>query len=96
MRGTVEGEAEGALEGLEMGTELGVDEETEGEEILDRVDGVTEALTSALSSRGSCPMAWRARFTLLSSSSWLRKAERSGNWGSLWPIVSSALPLSDP
>lgn len=92
----VEGAAKGAGEGLAKGTDMGSEEETEDEEMLEGVNGVTEALTSALSSRDSCPMAWRARFTLLSNSSWLRKAERSGNWGSLWPAESSALPLSDP
>lgn len=64
--------------------------------MLEGVEDMTESLTSALSSRDSCPMAWQARFTLSSSSSWLRKAERSGNWGSLQPPESSALPLSDP
>lgn len=94
VKGTVEGSAKGAGERLVKGTEGGVEEEAE--EMLEAADGVTEALTSALSSRDSCPMACRARLTLLSSSSWLRKADRSGDWGSLWPPESSAFPLSDP
>lgn len=88
MKDTVEGPTKGAGEGLASGTGGDAGEETETAEVL---EGVTEDLTSPLSSWGSCPMAWRARFTLLSSSSWLRKADRSGSWGSL-----SALPLSDP
>lgn len=94
VKGTVEGAAKGAGEGLAKGAAGGVEEEAE--EMLEGAEGVTEALTSALSSRGSCPMAWQARLTLLSSSSWLRKADRSGNWGSLWLTESSVFPLSDP
>ena len=100
VKDTVEGAAKGAGHPspapLAKGTDGGSEEETEAEETLAGVNGATEALTSALSSRDSCPMAWRARFTLLSSSSWLRKAERSGNWGSLWPTESSVLPLREP
>ena len=65
----------GAAEWLANGTPRG-SEEAENEQLLDGVDGVTEVLAP-------CPMAWRARFTLLSSSSWLRKADRSGKWTSL-------------
>ena len=53
-------------------------------------------LSTAFSSRDLCPMAWHARLTLLSSSSWLRKADRSGPWGSSRDSGSSALPLRPP
>lgn len=79
----------GGTEWLANRTDGGSDE-AEDEWVLDRAAGVTVALTSALS---SCPMACRARFTLLSSSSWLRKAERSGKWTSPWPMWSFALPF---
>lgn len=67
------------IEGGAMGTEWLENNAPEAKGEMLEVTEVTEALASDLSSLGSCPMAWRARLTLLSSSSWLRKADRSGS-----------------